>query len=60
MLLLDLSPEVGLSTCNQRSKRKKWNVTIWCNGPVRGCSLDLQMDVDTSGRIVDNDVSLSG
>ena len=22
-----------------------WRLALWCNGPVRGCSLDLQVDV---------------
>ena len=25
------------------------NIRFWCNGPVRGCSLGLQADVDTLG-----------
>ena len=28
---------------------------FWCNGPVGDCSLCLQADIDTSGRIVDDD-----
>ena len=28
---------------------------LWCNGPVRGCSLGLQADFDTSGRIRGDD-----
>ena len=32
---------------------------FWCNGPVRGCSLDLQVEFVTSGRIEDDDASSS-
>ena len=32
-----------------------WHIVIWCNGPERGCSLDLQVDVGTSGRNEDDD-----
>ena len=28
---------------------------VWCNSPVRGSSLDLQVDVGTSSRIGDDD-----
>ena len=30
-------------------------VIFWCNGPVRDRSLCLQADIDTLGRIVDDD-----
>ena len=30
-------------------------VVFWCNGPVMSRSLCLQADVDTSGRIADDD-----
>ena len=35
-------------------------VIFWCNDPVRGCSLDLQVGVDTSGRTGDDDTLSSG
>ena len=33
---------------------------FWCNGLVRGCSLGLQADVNTLGRIGDDDALSSG
>ena len=30
-------------------------VIVWCNGPLKGCTLDLQVEVGTSGRIKDDD-----
>ena len=35
--------------------QQQFLVVIGCNGPVRGCSLGLQADVDTSSRIGDDD-----
>ena len=34
---------------------KLLSVVFWCNGPVRDRLLCLQADIDTSGRIVDDD-----
>ena len=44
--------EVGTS----RIGLKNILILFWCNGPKRGCSLDLHVDVGTSGRNEDDDV----
>ena len=30
-------------------------VKVWCNGPLKGCSHGLQVDVGTSGKKEDDD-----
>ena len=34
-------------------------IAFWCNGPMKGCSHGLQVDVGTSGRTEDDDALLS-
>ena len=35
------------------------SVTFWCNGPLKGCSHGLQVEVGTSGKNEDDDASSS-